>query len=435
MSPALLRVLDQIWPGHPDTWLGIRRRLTPVIVNLLRLTVGGVIGYLVTLLVTQGRVDLTGALTALLVIQASAAGSAKMGLVRVGAVLTGVGVALLVSLWVGLTWWSLGLVIFGSLFLAKVFRFGEQLLETPISAMLILASSGQGILAETRILTTLVGVAVGVALPIVWPPAIPVPSAAAAVRRVAQTLAQTFREAADHFDENPVTADAVEARLDGVRAATGDIGRASDQIAAVRDVWQWNPRSLGRADVVPLLRSGLEALQTCASACRALFIAMLQHAPDAPDPENAFADDLRSVFAVVLRDVGECIDSYGRLVEAETRGAEAELDDLLRDNVELLKETRAVLTELMLVTSQGPEQWVLHGSILRVLDEILASLDADHRARTRAEWRSDQANRPLPSAATASELVMYDRTWLMAIRSARRRRPHWIPYQGQRKKR
>lgn len=238
MSPALLRVLDQIWPGHPDTWLGIRRRLTPVIVNLLRLTVGGVIGYLVTLLVTQGRVDLTGALTALLVIQASAAGSAKMGLVRVGAVLTGVGVALLVSLWVGLTWWSLGLVIFGSLFLAKVFRFGEQLLETPISAMLILASSGQGILAETRILTTLVGVAVGVALPIVWPPAIPVPSAAAAVRRVAQTLAQTFREAADHFDENPVTADAVEARLDGVRAATGDIGRASDQIAAVRDVWQ-----------------------------------------------------------------------------------------------------------------------------------------------------------------------------------------------------
>ena len=122
---------------------------------------------------------------------------------------------------------------------------------------------------------------------------------------------------------------------------------------------------------------------------------------------------------MVLRDTGECIDSFGRLVEAETRGAEAELEELLRDNMELLMETRAVLTELMLVTTHEPRQWVLHGSILRVLDEILASLDADHRARARAEWRSRQASRPLPSRATSSELpVMYDRTWLRAIRSA-----------------
>ncbi len=416
---VMLRLLDQIWPGHPDTWKGVRERLTPVIGNLLRLTVGGVLGYLVTLLVTDGRVDLTGALTALLVIQASAAGSARMGLVRVGAVVIGIGVALLVSLWVGLSWWSLGLVIFGSLILAKVFRLGDQLLETPISAMVILAASGQQILAENRVLTTLVGVSVGVALPILWPPPIPVPSAAAAVRRVAQSLAQTFREAAEHFDENPVTGEAVEQRLRSARTATTAIGRASEQIDAVHDIWQWNPRALGRADVVPLLRSGLESLQTCASACRALFMAMLQQAPDALDPQDAFDDELRSVFAVVLRDTGECIDSFGRLVEAETRGAEAELEELLRDNMELLMETRAVLTELMLVTTHEPRQWVLHGSILRVLDEILASLDADHRARARAEWRSRQASRPLPSRATSSELpVMYDRTWLRAIRSA-----------------
>ena len=28
---VMLRLLDQIWPGHPDTWKGVRERLTPVI--------------------------------------------------------------------------------------------------------------------------------------------------------------------------------------------------------------------------------------------------------------------------------------------------------------------------------------------------------------------------------------------------------------------
>ncbi len=414
-------VLDRLWPGHPTTWRGVRHRLVPVIVNLLRLAVGGVVGYKLTIVVT-GSHDLTGALTALLVMQASAAGSARMGLVRVGAVLTGIAVALTVSIWVGLTWWSLGIVIFGALFLAKVFRLGDQALETPISGMLILAASAQGIAVETRLLTTCIGVAVGVALPIVWPPAIPVPSAAGSVRRVAATLAQTFRQAGEHFDENAVTREAVEQQLATLRTVTGDIGRASDAVAQVRDVWQWNPRALGRADVVPVLQSGLDALQRCESASRALFVAMLTEAPDVPGPQDAFAD-VRSVFAVVLHDVGESIDSFGRLVEAETRGAEADLDDRLRDNVELLRETRAILTELMLVNTHRPEEWILRGSILRAVDEILATLDAEDRAQWRRRWREGQAHRPLPNLNTASELpVRYDRTWLVALRSAARRR-------------
>ena len=57
--------------------------------------------------VTPGTLDLTGPLTALLVVQATAFSTIKMGAVRVGAVLSGILVATLLSTWSGLTWWSL----------------------------------------------------------------------------------------------------------------------------------------------------------------------------------------------------------------------------------------------------------------------------------------------------------------------------------------
>lgn len=401
-------VLSRVWAGRPTSVRASASRAWPVLVNLIRMTVGGVLAYLITLVVTDGPIDLTGSLTALLVMQASATGSMRMALVRVGAVVTGVGVALLVSIFVGLTWWSLAVVIFSSLLLARTFRLGNQALETPISGMLILAAAGQEIAAEVRLTTTLVGAVIGIALPLLWPPAIPVPSASGAVRRVAAGLAAAFRGASVQVDERPVTRDSVEGHLDAVRAVTGDIGRASDEVNRVRDIWRWNTRAIGRADVGPLLQTGLESLQACAAAARALFIAMLREAPEQPSAD-AFADDVRSAYAVVLADLGECIDAFGRLVEAETQGEQAQLHQVLDENIELLRETRAILTELMLAEVDDTEQWLLRGSILRAVDEILQVLDARTRARNHERWRSTQGDRPLPGATTASELVPLDR--------------------------
>ena len=100
---------------------------------------------------TSGAIDLTGPLTALLVMQASAFSTLKMGAIRVGAVLAGVLVATLVSIWIGLTWWSLGAVIAASLILARIFRLGEQAMEAPISAMLILGVTNPNVAAEISV--------------------------------------------------------------------------------------------------------------------------------------------------------------------------------------------------------------------------------------------------------------------------------------------
>ncbi len=151
------RVLGLLWPDHPTRWSDVLPRLRPHLVQVFRLTAAAVLTFLITSRLTNGLIDLTGPLTALLVIQASAFSTLKMGAVRVGAVLGGVLVATLLSTWVGLTWWSLGAAIAASLLLGKLLRLGEQLLETPISAMLILGVTNHDVAAETRVLNTLIG--------------------------------------------------------------------------------------------------------------------------------------------------------------------------------------------------------------------------------------------------------------------------------------
>ena len=93
----LRHLANLVWPGHPSRWHDVPRRLRPSAVNILRLTAAAVFSYLLTLAITSGAVDLTGPLTALLVMQASAYSTLKMGAVRVGAVLAGVFVAILFS--------------------------------------------------------------------------------------------------------------------------------------------------------------------------------------------------------------------------------------------------------------------------------------------------------------------------------------------------
>lgn len=423
------------WRALLLAWRTLLAGWRPDLVNLVRMTTAAVLAYVITRLVTVGPIDLTCALTAILVTQASATGSLRMGMVRVGAVLTGIGVALVVSIWVGLTWWSLAIVIFASLLLGSLFRLGPQALETPISGMLILGASLQNTAAETRVLTTLIGAGVGIALPLLWPPAIPVGAAAASVRTVARRQAEVLSSAADEMDEGRVSAETIAAHLRSARDVGDDLGRAGELVGRVEEMWQWNTRTIGRADVSPLLRSGLDSLQDCAAATRALFVALGQ---EVPQEEGAvahdFSDEVRAAVAVVLRDVGSCIDSFGQLVEAEVSGDPEQRRRLLDDNMELLRETRAILTELMLVESTDgrPDQWLLRGSILRAVDRILQVLDAPARAARHAQWRDEQGRRPLPGPTMSREFAPLDRAVLSPVRTAwrRTRRPRPRPGEG-----
>jgi hypothetical protein len=372
------------WPGDLTRWRQIPLRSAAALVAVTRLTTGAVVAYLLTSVLTEGTEDLTGPLTALLVMQASAFSTLKMGAVRVGAVLCGVVVATLLSTWVGLTWWSLGAAIAASLLLGQVLRLGAQALETPISAMLILAVADPGIAAETRVLNTLIGAGVGIAFNVVYPPAMPTWSAVRSIVQVAEATATPLDEAGQALTTGPVSRHQVEAWLDGVRKAGRDVAEATESVAALRDSRRLNPRALATRDVEPLLASGLTVLERCLLAIRSLLAIVLTELPTTQRRDDPYGEDLRAAFAVVLHDVADCLRAFGRLVEAEARGQEGETEQALDANLEILRETKAILTELMLVAApDDKEAWLLRGSILAAVGQVLDQLNLEERTRAR----------------------------------------------------
>jgi hypothetical protein len=379
-------------------WLELRQPVRPLLVWTSRLTAAAVVAYLFTLWLTEGPIDLTGALTALLVVQASAYSTVRMGIVRVGAVLTGVLVAVALSSWVGLTWWSLGAAIALALLIAAVLRLGEQALEAPISAMLILGMGGQEIAAETRVVTTLIGAGVGMALNLLLPPPVPTRAAVAGVREVARQQAECLRTAASSMSVRPITRGEVGAWLNQARAVAEVLELASATISEVKEVRRLNPRAIGTPEVEPVLRAGLDALDRSLLAVRLLFSTMLKEAPEYQTPDDGYGEQVRPAFSVLLGNVADCLEAFGALVEAEAEHAEAEVERKLAESLDVAREARAILTELLLVDARAETSlWLLRGSILASVDHVLGPLNLEDRARVRRQRKQRRSPRSLGS--------------------------------------
>ena len=401
-------VADRAWPGRPTQWRDLPTRLRPTLAWVLRLTSAAVVAWLVAGRLTGISTDLTAPLTALLVVQASAFSTLRMSVLRVGAVLTGVVVAVGFSALAGLSWWSLAAVVAASLVLARVFRLGEQALEVPISAMLILAVRSPDVAAEARILLTLVGAGVGVLFNLVLPSAVPGDRAGSAVMRVAYATADCLDRASRSMATERMRRGDVEQWADETRRVASRVAEASAVVTQVKEGRRFNTRALTTSDVEPGLREGLDRLEATVLAIRALFTVILVELPpedangqEASDREaraqDAFDEDARLAFSVVLADIGDCLRAYGRLVHAEAGGAEDRAEEALAESLEILRETRAILTELLTSRPEGRlELWLLRGSVLAAVEQVLVQLDLERRARMRTAWQ-----RPAPIAAVA----------------------------------
>src|SRR5262249_21749029 len=136
----------------------------PALWHISRLTATATFAYLLALLIPAGTSrPVLAPLTALLVLQASLYQTIRSGIRKVASVTAGVLVAVGVAEFIGFSWWQLALVIAAALLLGRLLRLGDDLLEVPISAMLIFASAGSPSAAAGRVVDTLVGTAAGLA--------------------------------------------------------------------------------------------------------------------------------------------------------------------------------------------------------------------------------------------------------------------------------
>ncbi|MGN6445403.1 FUSC family protein [Amnibacterium sp.] len=413
-------MLDWVWPSFPTSWAEVPARLRPAATQITRLTVAAVVAYLVAHAVSPGLLDLTAPLTALLVVQASTVGTLVMALVRVGAVLTGVLVAVLVTTWTGLSWWSLALVIAVSLVLAKLFRLGDQSLETPISAMLILAVTRPEVGAEVRLVNTLVGTGVGVAFSLLVPVAIPNAQAGEAVRRVARSQAALLGEIAQTLGSRPPAREELAAWLEWTDQLTGDAMEARAAVHEVEQTRVLNPLALTTEAVHPALRGALERLERCLAAERALLVVLTRADPARTGDDDPAAAELRRAFAVVLDDAAAGLRAFGDLVGAEYDGNEPDRVLARERALGAVGEARAVLTELTLLDLDPrarPDLWMLQGSVLASVDHVLEQLDLEREAPVHL-LRPDVTEAIAIVRPTA--IVRFRRRWRRLLRRRRR---------------
>jgi uncharacterized membrane protein YgaE (UPF0421/DUF939 family) len=328
-------------------------------------------------------------LTALLVVQLTMYETVASGLQRVASVVAGVLIAVGVATWVGLTWWSLGLVVAASLVIGRLLHLGDHLLEVPISAMLVLAVGGAEGPALDRVYETLIGAVVGVAVNLVIAPPLYVQPASDAIGELAERMAAFLRQLAEQLSAG-WSRESADRMLNEARRLGDEVEHADRNLARAQDSARFNPRVAQARQTLPRLRTGLTGLEVTYVTIRNLCRSLLDRTYFVPseEAETVYDTQVRGALAQVLE---AAADAVGH-VSAVTSGAEAQ--DAARTEVDRrlseLHRRRDRLAELLHEESGADRAvWQQHGALLADLDRMRVEIEAAVRP-------SEQAWRPPP---------------------------------------
>ncbi|MFD4935938.1 aromatic acid exporter family protein [Streptomyces virginiae] len=357
-----------------------RRRREPVAVQALRSTAAAVISYVVALRLSSEPLPLTAPLTALLVVQVTLYSTLTTSIRRVNSVVVGVLIAIGFSALVGLTWWSLGLLILASLVVGHLVRVDEFVPEVAISAMLVLGVTQVTDTAWDRVLETIIGAVVGLLVNLLLAPPVWVGPAGEAITDLARRMSRLL----DHLGEEPSGPARVEhaaARLHEARRLDNDIAQVDAALRQAEDSLRLNPRVKEGLLFRLVLRTGLDTLEICAVvlrvACRTL-TDLARARPDGPLFDAPTATALREV----LRHTAVAVESFAQLITAQVSANAEEAEARLTGELAVARAHRDRLAVLLLAAArQDPTHWQLSGALLTEIDRVLDELGVDKRSQ------------------------------------------------------
>ncbi|MEU6063811.1 MULTISPECIES: FUSC family protein [Streptomyces] len=358
----------------------LRRHRDPVVVQTLRSAAAATIAYVLALRLSPEPAPLTAPLTALLVVQVTLYATLKNGIRRVNSVVAGVLVAIAFSLLVGLTWWSLALLIVASLAVGHLVRVDEYVPEVAISAMLVLGVTTVGNTAWARVVETLIGAAVGMACNLLLPPPVWVDEAGESIeglaRRVRQLMLRMGEEAAGR---TPVEVAA--ARLHEARRLDHDIVEVDGALRQAEDSLRLNPRVKEGLLRRVVLRTGLDTLEICTVVMRVL-ARTFTDLTKARDPEPLFPSEAGATVERLLSEIGDAVVSFAVLVTTDlSRSADA-AEERLSAELHAAAATRDKLALLLRdEVERDSRHWQLHGAVLTEVNRMIDELDTEHRSR------------------------------------------------------
>jgi hypothetical protein len=414
----------------PESLTLARRRAQPRIVYIARLTLTAVAAYLAAVQLAGNKGPVLAPLTALLVVQVSLTHTLRSAAQRVISVVAGVLVAVGLSVLVGFTWWSLGILIAVALAVGLMLRLGDDLLEVPITAMLILSAVGSSSAATSRIIETFIGAAAGLIGGLVFTP-VRLQPAEEAVDDLSGQLADLLDQIAGDIEDGADASRCAE-RLNQARAFGGEIERVDRALTEAEGSLRVNPGAHILPQATIPLRTGLETLERAAVTVRVI----ARWAADAsrPDADSPLRDpEIRAHLTEVLHELAVAVGSIGdhvragiatavagpstrdgvirprpllhRPVTAGTLPAAEKVEKVESDLDYSLSRAGELQDELADLLRAGPEaalvDWSLRGELLMLLDRLRSDLQEEHQARARQNW---------PGRG-----------------SARTRRPRWVP--------
>jgi hypothetical protein len=357
-----------------------RQRAQPAAVTIVRLASTAVFAYLVALLLPVTSRPVLAPLTALLVIQVTLYQTLRSAVRRVGAVVSGVLLAVALSSWVGFTWWSLGLTIAVALAVGYALHLGDSVLEVPISAMLILSVDTHSA-GTWRIVETLVGTGAGLIAGLVF--ARPrVQPAAEAIEELCRKMAGLLEQMADSLQDGSVL-ERPDDWLVQARSLSGEIQRVDDALREAEESVRLNPRGLRLPYAAVSLRGRL---------ARSLADSIRLSGEDSPmrDPEP------RGRLAGVLRQLAAAVRVYGRLAATQEPDRQRELETELEQYLAAAEEQQDQLSEVLRTDPAAkPVGWPLRGELVSHLDRLRKELLGDMPEGRTPHRRARSWRRPL----------------------------------------
>ncbi|GGI97551.1 FUSC family protein [Streptomyces brasiliensis] len=358
----------------------LRRWREPVVVTTLRSAFAATLAYVVALRLSPEPAPLTAPLTALLVVQVTLYATLTNGIRRVNSVVAGVLVAIAFSLLVGLTWWSLALLIVASLAVGHLVRVDEYVPEVAISAMLVLGVTAVGNTAWARVVETLIGAVVGLGCNVLIPPPVWVEEAGESIEGLARRVRQLMLRLGEQAAERTPWELAAE-RLHEARRLDHDIAGVDADLRQAEDSLRLNPRVREGLLHRVVLRTGLDTLEICTVVLRVLARTFTDLAK-ARDPEPLFSPQAGAAVEQLLSEMADAVVSFAVLVtthlSADAESAEARLTAELHTAAGTRDKLALLLREEF---ERDAKDWQLLGAVLTEVNRILDELDTEHRSQ------------------------------------------------------
>ena len=380
--------------GFPVPVLLRRWRAQPVALTILRLVVTSVLAYqLARWLPGSSSQPLLAPLTALLVLQVTLYQTFRYAWQRVGSVVAGVLVAVLLTHSVGFSWWSLGVAITVSLAAGYALRLGDSILEVPISAMLVL-SLDTDVAAIQRVIETLIGTAAGLTAGFVHAP-VRVEPAESAIEELGTTMADLLEDIAAGMGDEEPSQEVIGDWLARSRALDQEIHRVDEALGHAEESVRLNPRGAGLLHSVVVMHERLEALEHCSITIRGLARSLADHVNEVGreyevDPSEREA---HASLSAAIRRLAWAILTYGRMSRQQIATGSSDLEEVLEQQLADAREDRGELSERLRTDTA---HWQLHGELLVHLDRLRDELQLSQRTTPERRRRRRRPKLPKP---------------------------------------